>query len=487
MTGQELEKIYNEAYKPVYWTAMQFLKSESAAEDVVQDTFIAFMRSYGDRNDIDNAVALLKKIAANRCLNRIRLEKTDIMDEEFFDNVEAVPEDFLPDSIIESDDSRRIIMDIISSSLSEDIRRTLILFYFDEMSTKEIAEALGVPEGTVRRRLNFARNKIKKEVEKYEEDNNTKLFGMAIPFLSKLFIKESEQVMFKPMPATLANMANLSASAEAPANGAIKQASREVIKKGTDIMKTKILIGSVAGIVAVGATVGIIIGIANSKNDKVRETKRPAVTEEQEEDVSEMSNDAATDITAGSETVTAAASDTETTGDTTSDTTAETEPVIVRAASVPEEDIVYVNMEGMTAEQIIHNIDNVSRMTDTCNRDNFGDRFQVVEPYEVWNEANHMLEFTADVSYTYNGQYLCRASLQNTCNEINFQCHRENMDEVYEYYYNILTGMADMVTVDTNEATVRSVIAYIGEDRYKVQVTFSSETALFRMEFPAEY
>ena len=37
MTEKELERIYNEAYKPVYWTAMQLLKNESDAEDIVQD------------------------------------------------------------------------------------------------------------------------------------------------------------------------------------------------------------------------------------------------------------------------------------------------------------------------------------------------------------------------------------------------------------------------------------------------------------------
>ena len=136
MTEKELEKIYNEAYKPVYWTAMQLLKNESDAEDIVQDTFISFMESYGDIDDLIKVVALLKKIAANKCLNRIKLTKTDNMDDEFFDSVEAVPEDFLPDSIVESEDARRIVMDIISNSLSEDIRITLILFYFDEMSTR---------------------------------------------------------------------------------------------------------------------------------------------------------------------------------------------------------------------------------------------------------------------------------------------------------------------------------------------------------------
>ena len=166
MTAKELEQIYNEAYKAVYWTAMQLLKNEADAEDVVQDTFVAFIESYSDLEDTSKAVALLKKIAANKSLNRLTAARTGDVDDEFLEEVEAVPEDFLPDSIVESQEARRIVMDIINGSLSDDIRRTLILFYFDDMSTKEIADALGVPQGTVLRRLNFARNKIKKEVEK---------------------------------------------------------------------------------------------------------------------------------------------------------------------------------------------------------------------------------------------------------------------------------------------------------------------------------
>ena len=275
MTDKELGQIYNEAYKAVYWTAFSLLKNEADAEDIVQDTFVALIESYDSIKDKSKVTSWLKKTAANKCLDRIKLAKTDTMDEEFFDNVEAVPEDFLPDSIVESEDARKIVMNIINNSLSDDIRRTLILFYFDDMSIKEIAGALGVPEGTVSRRLNFARNKIKKEVEKYEKDNNTKLYAMAIPFLSKLFIKEAEQVAFKPLPAALAN---LSASASAQASKAGTNIAKTAIKKGTDIMKTKVLIGSVAAVVVVGATVGITVGVLSKKNDtKQTET---VITEE---------------------------------------------------------------------------------------------------------------------------------------------------------------------------------------------------------------
>ncbi len=264
MTGKELEQIYNAAYKAVYWTAMSLLKNEADAEDVVQDTFVSFIESYSDLTDTTKATALLKKIAANKCLNRIKLARTDNADEEFFENVEAVPEDFLPDSIIESEDMRKVVMDIINKSLSEDIRRTLILFYFDEMSTKEIAESLGIPQGTVLWRLNFAKKKIKKEVGKYEEENNTKLFGMAIPFLSKLFIKEAEQVAFKPMPVKLAN---LSASAQASAKGAVSNASIEAAKKGTGIVMKKLILGVIASVVAVAVMIAVIVVVVKKNNE----------------------------------------------------------------------------------------------------------------------------------------------------------------------------------------------------------------------------
>ena len=293
MTGKELEQIYNEAYKAVYWTAMAFMKNEAEAEDIVQDTFVALIESYDSIKDKSKVTAWLKKTAANKCLNRIKLSRTDNMDDEFFEGVEAVPEDFLPDSIVESEDARKIVMNIINNSLSDDIRRTLILFYFDEMSIKEIAVLLGVPEGTVSRRLNFARNKIKKEVEKYEKDNDTKLYGMAIPFLTKLFMKEAEQVIFKPLPASLAN---LSASAEASKAGT--NIAKTALKKGTDIMKTKILIGSGAAVVAVGATVGIILGVMNNKPEE-----KPVISDttsiSEVNEVTEVNNESVTEATSG--------------------------------------------------------------------------------------------------------------------------------------------------------------------------------------------
>ena len=274
MTNQELEKIYKESYRAVYWTAMSLLKNEADAEDIVQETFLSLIKSYDMIQDKSKVNSWLKKTAANKCLDRIKLTKTVNVEDEILENIEAVPEDFLPDSIVESEAMRKIVMDIIEKSLSEEVRKTIILFYFDEMSTKEIAEALGIPQGTVLWRLNFARNKIKKEVEKYEEESNTKLF--AVPFLTLLFTKEAEQVVIKPMPASLSGL--LSASVEAAPVGAGGQVVAETIRKGTGIMIKKLIIW-LAALLAVGIIVTVVIVNNNHKKEEKKETSRNARTE----------------------------------------------------------------------------------------------------------------------------------------------------------------------------------------------------------------
>ena len=290
MTDKELEKIYNEAYRAVYWTAFSLLKNEDDAQDVVQDTFIALFNSYDSIKDKSKILPWLKKVAANKSLNRLTRTKTDNVEDEFFDDVEIVPEDFLPDSLVESAEMRKIIMDIINNSLSEDIRRTLILFYFDEMSTKEIAEALGIPEGTVSRRIHSAKKKIKKEVEKYEEENDTKLF-MVVPFLTSLFTKEAEQVVLKPMPASLMN---LSASTEAAEAAGSKLAS-QAIKKGTEITMKKIIIAAISVALAGAATTGIIYYVTH-KDDNTSAKKKSKKKAENE--IAEIDPDDESDVKA---------------------------------------------------------------------------------------------------------------------------------------------------------------------------------------------
>ena len=380
MTEKEIEKIYNEGYRAVYWTAMALLKNEADAEDVVQDTFVSFIESYGNIEDTSKATALLKKIAANKSLNRLKSVRTENVDDEVLENLETVPENFLPDSMVESAEMRRIVMDIIEKSLSEDVRRTIILFYFNEMSTKEISEALGVPQGTVLWRLNFARKKIKKEVEKYEEESNTKLFAMPLPFLTQLFIKEAEQVQIKPMPASLLR---LSASTEAASAEAGRQIASEAIKKGTGIMSKKFLIWGAAAL-AVGVIAGVIALNTNKKSNKDElKTKKDKteITEENEEETSDKNSGKSTDKAVESSKDNKSSGSDETSSATASDEPTET-TVYTKAGKDNPSGTVFLSFEGKTADEILENFIEISQTPKDITVENYDERF-VIYPNDL--------------------------------------------------------------------------------------------------------
>ncbi|MCH7924615.1 MAG: sigma-70 family RNA polymerase sigma factor [Planctomycetes bacterium] len=52
------------------------------------------------------------------------------------------------------------------AKLPDEQRAVLSLHYLDEMGVREIAEVLGVPEGTVKSRLHHARNRLKEALER---------------------------------------------------------------------------------------------------------------------------------------------------------------------------------------------------------------------------------------------------------------------------------------------------------------------------------
>ena len=389
MTQKELEKIYNEGYRAVYWTAMALLKNEADAEDVVQDTFVSFIESYGNIEDTTKVVALLKKIAANKSLNRLKSVRTENVDDEVLENLETVPEDFLPDSIVESDAMRRIVMDIIENSLSEDVRRTIILFYFDEMSTKEISDLLGVPQGTVLWRLNFARKKIKKEVEKYEEESNTKLFGMPLPFLTKLFAKEAEQVTIKPMPASLLHL-SASSSIKAASAEAGKKIASEAVRKGTGIMIKKVIIALVA-VLAAGAVAGVIYLNTNQKSDKDTEISIKETTEATTEETTEKITEESTDVVVESTTE-------NTTSEPDATTTEPADEESQKAIAYPNggqenaSGTVFISFEGKSADEIRENIIEISRTTKDATPENFPERCMVYPiDYSYSDEDDEMI------------------------------------------------------------------------------------------------
>jgi RNA polymerase sigma-70 factor (ECF subfamily) len=124
------------------------LRNESDAENIVQDTFLQYIRKAPDFENEKHEKAWLFRVAGNLCRNELSYSKRHQSDEL---NEQLVAEErqdlgFVWEAVEE---------------LPENYRSAIHLFYQEEMTTAEIAEVLEVSEGTVRSWLTRARKKLK--------------------------------------------------------------------------------------------------------------------------------------------------------------------------------------------------------------------------------------------------------------------------------------------------------------------------------------
>lgn len=135
------------------------VRDEDALDDVVQDTFVRAWERL-DRHDPTRPFApWLARIGVNLALDRIRRQGVrHEVDDAVLETV-AVPADAL-DRV----DARQALdhVDAALDELPADWALVLRLKAVEEMSTKEIATAMGIPEGTVLSRISRARARLVK-------------------------------------------------------------------------------------------------------------------------------------------------------------------------------------------------------------------------------------------------------------------------------------------------------------------------------------
>ena len=176
--------LFNEFYNDVYYFALKTIKNEDIACDVTQETFVEIIRTISNLKEPAAFVTWMKQITYHQCTRYFKKKKDILVDEKedensIFDAVEEERAEFIPDEALDKKGFKETILEIVDS-LSEEQRSAIMMYYFDELSIKEIAEIQGVSEGTVKSRLNYGRKAIKNSVEDYEKKNGVKLH--AIPF-----------------------------------------------------------------------------------------------------------------------------------------------------------------------------------------------------------------------------------------------------------------------------------------------------------------
>ena len=150
---QALSDLYVNLKKPVYLLALSILKSESLAEDVVQETFIKILKHAEKFKSNTHARAWILKIGRNTALDILRQSSHE---QPLWDDCPQVCSEF--QQLETSIDFLRA-----TQSFKEIDKSILVLHIFGGLAHKQIAKIVDTSVGNVRIRYHRAIGELKKQ------------------------------------------------------------------------------------------------------------------------------------------------------------------------------------------------------------------------------------------------------------------------------------------------------------------------------------
>lgn len=263
---EAFNEIYNLTNKYVYYTIYKSVKDAAIAEDVMQDTYLEVYRSLPSLKSGEAVKSWIAKIAHHRIYQYLKKNPDQLLNEEaqetVFGQLEQTDEALMPEDVMDNRETQRLMGEIIDS-LSEEQRLSIVAFYFNQMSIKEISAAYGIPENTVKSHLSRGKNRIRERVLELEKKHGTRLYSTGIAAVLFFVLDEEAQacevsstLTQTVLEAVAADGASAATAAAGTAGGA-SAVSGTAVKAGLNLgMKIKIAVAVAAlagGVAAVGA------------------------------------------------------------------------------------------------------------------------------------------------------------------------------------------------------------------------------------------
>lgn len=226
----------------VFFHCRKTLKNDDDAMDAAQDILLSMLKNLKNLREPAAFKGWLAKITCRVCWkhmdrkSRDRAVLAEIGQDFNFENFEDTDAQSVPDQILDTEETRRIVRELVDELPPEQCM-CVLLYYYDEMSVRDIAAALSVSEGTVKSRLYYARQNIKKNLEKYADVP----FYSPVPFLRWFLRREAA--------------GGLTAAAAKSLTKSVMAAAAVSVPKGAAAAAVGIIL---AGVIGAGALPGLI-------------------------------------------------------------------------------------------------------------------------------------------------------------------------------------------------------------------------------------
>ena len=154
------EEAYRRYADRVFAAAFSVCRNQDESDDVVQDTFIRYHTGKYDYTDENHIRAWLIRVAVNRARD-LRMS--------FWKRSRVSWEEYMAELPFEEPEDSRLFAAVMN--LPGRYRTVIHLYYYEDLSVKEIADVLGKREGTVKSLLSRGRDLLKKTLtEEWNDD-----------------------------------------------------------------------------------------------------------------------------------------------------------------------------------------------------------------------------------------------------------------------------------------------------------------------------
>ena len=161
-----LDQLIHQYGKRLYGLCLTLCADKYDADDLYQDTWLKVLQYLDNYDPVREFEPWLTTICVNTYRDRLRRLRKSPLFHGFRSSEEK--DQLLAKAESPTRPDYSPLYDAIDK-LPDRLRLTVILYYFRELNQQETAKILNIPEGTVKSRLNRARNMLK-EVLQYEPD-----------------------------------------------------------------------------------------------------------------------------------------------------------------------------------------------------------------------------------------------------------------------------------------------------------------------------
>lgn len=163
--SEAIERLVKRWQLPVVNYANLITGDRDVARESVQEAWISVIRGFQRLKDPARFRQWLFRIVHNKCIDAMRRSESGAQPVRTEEGTRAQ---------LDSVEAREEVLTVLTS-LSEQHRAVLALFYLHDIEVRDIAEMLDLPEGTVKSRLYNAREAFRKVLEEEEGDHDERL------------------------------------------------------------------------------------------------------------------------------------------------------------------------------------------------------------------------------------------------------------------------------------------------------------------------